>query len=89
MDGRLCGDQTAWSRIRIPSATRVRITYNSPSVVLRLIAPNGADVATLTPGRQCLALDMEPGVWVLAATPAPGNTSHRSSGFELFFDRVR
>jgi hypothetical protein len=86
-DGELCGDQPAWARFRVSSATRASITLESTDVKISIFAPDGSPVAEVGPQRQCVALDMEPGVWVLSASPAPGS-QRRTGYFEFFFDRV-
>jgi hypothetical protein len=85
-DGELCGDQPAWARFRVTSATRTSITLQGTDVKLSIFAPDGSPVAEVGPQRQCVALDMEPGVWVLSASPAPGS-QRRTGYFEFFFDR--
>jgi hypothetical protein len=87
-DGQLCGAETAWARYRVASPTRVMIQLTSTTMKLALIAPDGSRVAELGPQRPCLALDMEAGVWTLAATPTPG-APNPLSYFELFFEHAR
>lgn len=88
-DGQLCDQQTGWYRFRIDSPTRATFSYrDDPNITLELIAPNGDRVATLQPGQSCLTLDLEAGVWTMAAKPTPG-AQHRDRRFELFFDLVQ
>jgi hypothetical protein len=87
-DGPLCQGLTSWARFDIPRAMRTSLMSMDERLQVDVISPAGERVARLGPGRQCLALDMEPGVWVIGVSPTldrPADWSH----FELFFEEVR
>jgi len=87
-DGRLCGNQAAWARFMVPSPMRVTLQLTTATMKLALIAPDGSPVAELGPNHQCLSLNMEAGVWTLAASPAPGAQDDHGY-FEFFFERAQ
>lgn len=84
--GRLCGQETAWARVRIPTQTRVRFLLQGPTTRLEILDPSGARVFELTDSQSCLELDMEPGLWIFAARPT--NASVGDHGFELWGEQI-
>ena len=84
--GRLCGSETAWARVRVPAQTRIRFLLQGSTTRIDIIAPNGTRVFELTGSQSCVELDMEPGLWILAAKPT--NPSVGDHGFELWGEQV-
>ena len=86
-DGRACQGQTGWGRVQVNEPMRARLTLLANDILFEIRAPDGTPVARLEPGRDCVSLDMEPGLWTLAATHARG-VERAETTFEFFFDRL-
>lgn len=84
--GRLCGSQTGWAGLRIPSRSRVRFLLQGPTSRIELRSPSRDRVFELTERQSCVELDMEPGLWVLAARPTSPEVGDH--GFELWAEVV-
>lgn len=84
--GRLCGAQTAWARVRVPSQIRVQFLLQGPTTKIAMISPSGQHVFELSNNQSCVELDMEPGLWIFAARPTSVSTGNH--GFELWGDLV-
>jgi len=82
--GTLCGVQTAWGRLRITTRARVMFNLQGSAMRLEVSDPNGARVFELSGDRLCAELEMEPGLWTLAAKPT--NPSAGDYSFELWVE---
>lgn len=84
--GRLCGSETAWGRLRIPASARVMFLLQGSTTRIDILDPSGAKVFELNNAQSCVELDMEPGLWILAARPTSASTGDH--GFELWGDLI-
>jgi hypothetical protein len=84
--GHVCGDETAWMRLNITEAMRIRIGLPYSRVNMEVIDPEGTSIATVGAEHGCVELEVSPGMWVLAATPGPEGSPN--DYFEFYVDRL-
>lgn len=89
-DGELCGTQTAWAALTIEQTATLRLSfpYGVTNVAIDIIDPDGELAGQLNPAEQSLELVMEPGSWLLTATPEDPEGSQQWEYFTLGIEVV-
>jgi hypothetical protein len=87
MDGALCGEETAWSRVTVREPFLAQVTFpdGSQNTSLTVRAPDGEVAVELGPAQPCALFEVEEGTWTLEARPTDPS-GETDQAFAIAFD---